>query len=556
MTTFTIKNGNAWDAVAELEDNSIGALATDPPYLISFMGKDWDKLEDNIAGNKDFWKLVLSKMKHGAHGVIFGHSRTHHRVMIALEDAGFEIRDTMMWLYGSGFPKNHNIGKSVDKLQGNKREVVGDNPNHRDSEALYKLGFQGGKGDGQLTQGGSKWEGWGTALKPAYEPIILVRKPLAKGLTIAKNCVEHNVGGINIDESRVGTTENFDNLKPRTMLANQGSVKAEGFEGHETAPSLIEAQEKLKQLGRWPANIILSHHPDCEHKGQSAETYNVNKLDDGASPFGQQVRPDYTPEQQTVVNEIYECHEDCPSAILDEQSGTKKGTGKRKKGSKSGGIWKESTGEPAGDTYGDSGGASRYFQHCSTDCPIAILDEQAPEVGSAFKATRKKTTSGGSGDSWTNGGKEVGEDNGLYDGLGGASRFFYQAKVAKKERNLGCDHLPEKPTCFAGSVDSDAYKEREVKGDVGLNKIQMRKNTHPTVKPVSLMHYLVRLITPEGETVLDPFMGSGATGMACALLERDFVGIDMDAYYCEISEARIDYCDQNKEKAKKVCKIK
>jgi DNA modification methylase len=116
--------------------------------------------------------------------------------------------------------------------------------------------------------------------------------------------------------------------------------------------------------------------------------------------------------------------------------------------------------------------------------------------------------------------------------------------------------LPEQATCFAGSVDSAAYKDRDVKGDVGLNKIHMRKNTHPTVKPVSLMHYLVRLITPEGETVLDPFMGSGATGMACALLERDFVGIDMDAYYCEISEARIDYCDKNKAKAKKVCKIK
>ena len=223
MTTFTIKNGNAWDAVAELEDNSIGALATDPPYLISFMGKDWDKLEDNIAGNKDFWKLVLSKMKHGAHGVIFGHSRTHHRVMIALEDAGFEIRDTMMWLYGSGFPKNHNIGKSVDKLQGNKREVVGeakqsgakfktwsDDP---EQTRWYNQGFNDQSRTAfEVTKGQSNWEGWGTALKPAYEPIILVRKPLAKGLTIAKNCVEHNVGGINIDESRIGTTENFDNL--------------------------------------------------------------------------------------------------------------------------------------------------------------------------------------------------------------------------------------------------------------------------------------------------------------------------------------------------------
>ena len=218
-------------------------------------------------------------------------------------------------------------------------------------------------------------------------------------------------------------------------------------------------------LGRWPANIILSHHEDCECVGTQEEEYAINKLDGGASHFGQQVRPDYTPEKQTIVNEVYKCVD---------------------------------------------------------DCPVRLLNEQAPSTGSAFKAKRKKDTTGGSGNSWTNGGKDTGEDNGHYDELGGAARFFYQAKASKKERHLGTDN----------------------------------ENTHPTVKPVSLMHYLVRLITPEGETVLDPFMGSGATGIACALLDRDFVGVDMDEKWCKVSEARITFCRDNVEKAKKVCKIK
>ncbi len=466
---FTIHNNDAWKAVAELEDESIGSLVTDPPYLISFLGNDWDKLEENIAGNTDFWKLVMSKMKHGAHGVVFGHSRTHHRVMVALEDAGFEIRDTMMWMYGSGFPKNHNIGKAVDALQ----KTGGSSPKNlrqarmgEDYEPTGQEDYKKGRmfstdieNDDTEHKVSNDWEGWGTALKPAYEPIILVRKPLAKKLTIAKNCLAHGVGGINIDESRVGTTEDFSNIKPRTMLANQGSVKAEGFAGHDAADSLKEAQEKLQNLGRWPANIILSHHEDCECVGTQTEDYSINKLDGGASHFGQQVRPDYTPEKQTIVNEIYECVEDCPVRLLNEQSGITKSSSHSFK--------------------------AKDYKEKDTATPFTRGDF----VGKGDK--------------------------------GGASRFFYQAKASKKERNLGTT-----------------------------------ENKHPTIKPVSLMTYLVRLITPEGETCLDPFMGSGATGMACALLDKDFIGIDMDEKWCKVSEDRISYCRDNKETAKKVCKVK
>ena len=318
--------GNNKDLLEELEDESIDALVTDPPYLINFMGKDWDK-ENSPAGDKDFWALVLKKMKPGAHGVVFGHSRQHHRVMTALEDAGFEIRDCLMWLYGSGFPKSHNVGKAVGKLEGD-----------------------------------SEWEGWGTALKPAYEPIILVRRPIEKKLTVAKNVLKHGVGGINIDASRVGSGD----------------------------------------TGRFPANVMLSHHPDCKKV----------------------------------------CHE---------------------------------------------------------DCPVKILDEQAPKTGGGHRPKVKVTGYGknyGGTQTYSGPGPKM-------DGFGGASRFFYNAKVSKKERNA------------AG------------------------KNTHPTVKPIALMRYLVRLITPKGGKVLDPFMGSGSTGVAAVLEGTDFVGMEMNEEYLEIAKARM-----------------
>ena len=404
---YEIKNGDSWNLLKELPDNSIGSLVTDPPYLIDFMGNQWDSA-NSPAGDKEFWSLVLSKMKHGAHGVVFGHSRQHHRVMVALEDAGFEIRDTLMWMYGQGFPKNHNIGKAVDKLQGNKREEVGDNPNHRTSEALYKLGFQGGKGDGKITQGTSQWEGWGTALKPAYEPIILVRKPLGKKLTIAKNCLEHGVGGLNIDDSRVA--------------ANDKAKFPEGEYTTDTTVGAIRNEVRTadsNESGRFPSNVLISHNPDG----------------------------------------------------------------------------------------------------CDDDCPIAILDKQAPKAGSLFKTTRKKDTTGGSGASWVKaGGNTKGEDNGAFDEPSGASRFYYQPKIRTTERNWG---------------------------------MGKEKNTHPTVKPVALMRYLVRLITPNGETVLDPFAGSGSTGMACVLTDNDFVGFDMDEKFCSISEKRIEYVVNNKQKVLK-----
>jgi DNA modification methylase len=484
----TLLTGNSFDRLKELPDNSVGALVTDPPYLINFMGNDWDK-QSSPAADPEFWKLVLQKLKPGAHGLVFGHSRQHHRVMVALEDAGFEIRDCMMWMYGQGFPKNHNVGKAVDKLQGNKRTVVGtkadfsldgakrkaeNHQTHQETDnAGHKPGYKKGW-DTEVSVGSSTWEGWGTALKPAYEPIIMVRKPLGKKLTVAKNCLEHGVGAINIDDSRIGCTDK--NKFPVGDYTTDTTVGKIRPTTRTTDPN---------PTGRYPANVILSHHEDCVKVGTVEETYNINKTD-GASFFGQEKCPDYESVEQKVSQDVYEC---------------------------------------------------------SDDCPIKTLNEQAPQVGSLFKATRKKDTSGGSGDSWTNSGKQAGEDNGLHDGLGGASRFFYCAKINKKERNWGCDGLPTRQSIGGGGTNhtkADAY------GSVKAPA----KNHHPTVKPVSLMYYLTKLIAPKGETVLDPFMGSGSTGMACVLNDNNFIGIDMDPDYVEISKHRINYVRFNKEKIK------
>ena len=378
-------NGNNIELLKELEDNSVDSVVTDPPYGLSFMNKKWDYDVPSV----EFWNEVFRVLKPGGHVLSFGGTRTYHRMVVNIEDAGFEIRDQIMWLYGSGFPKSHNIGKSVDKLLGNDREVVGNNPNHRTTSGLLELGFQDGKETSKITKGNSDWEGWGTALKPANEPICVARKPLSEK-TITENVLKWGTGGINIDGCRIGTD---DKLSRPVFKTNNTNI----YGGGKGMPPI----ETLgNDNGRFPANIILD-----EDAGK----------------------------------------------VLDNQSGI-------------------------------SGG------------------------GSLKKQKRKRSL----GDNC------YGEFNGIVEGIdnygdsGGASRFFYSAKVSKKERNLTND------------------------------------NNHPTIKPISLMSYLVRLVTPKGGIVLDPFMGSGSTGISSQLEGFKFIGMEMDENYFKIAETRINNWEEYK----------
>ena len=468
---YKLLNGDCLDKLKELEDNSIDSIVTDPPYGLSFMGKKWDY----DVPSQEIWEQCLRVLKPGGHLLAFAGSRTYHRMAVRIEDAGFDIRDQIMWVYGSGFPKSHNIGKAVDKLQGNQRQVVGSDSRTAKDACWGKAdpnspnydGSTYGVGEWDVTKGNSPWEGWGTALKPAHEPIVMARKPF-KG-SVAENVLEYGVGGINVDGCRIGYSDNDD---PRIGKGYEWESKAEPFGEAITTQN----KEGWNTQGRFPANIIF-----------------------------------------------------------DEEAGK-------------------------------------------------ILDEQAPKVGNAFNATRKQDTRGGGGHTLTREHSE-GESNGVFDGLGGASRFFYCPKVSKKERSEGMiENVPVfsgRPRREDGSViykethaeewaEAMSKKERKdktalagaeeklqtIKGrDAGQDITNVphkarpvgRANIHPTVKPVELMTYLIRLVTPKDGIVLDPFMGSGSTGKAAMREGFQFVGIEREQEYMEIAEQRIDY-EYNKRK--------
>jgi len=414
MSKVKLMQGDNIESLKKLPDNSIDSIVSDPPYGLSFMNKKWDYDVPSV----EFWKEVYRVLKPGGHVLSFGGTRTYHRMTVNIEDAGFEIRDQIMWLYGSGFPKSHNIGKSVDKIQGNEREVVGERKADDITSGNMHANNKGQSTIIDITKGNSEWEGWGTALKPANEPICVARKSLSEK-TIADNVLKWGTGGINIDGCRVGHNEPI-----RTMKAQEGGNKVYQQAGRK------EETTELKEEGRFPANIILD-----EEAGQ----------------------------------------------VLDEQSGTTD-------------YSKKKDGKPGGKTFG----------------------------GSAMKATEGY---------WP-------KDK------GGASRFFYQAKVGKKERNMGLDGFEE--------VDESKNKAYDVEGGrKSKYELSTKKNNHPTVKPVSLMAYLCRLVTPPNGIVLDPFMGSGSTGIAARLEGFKFCGMEQDKSYFDIAEARIENFESYREFVKK-----
>lgn len=431
-------NSDNITALKKYPDNYFDSIVTDPPYGLGkepdanqlmkdwikkgyheikgtgFMGKEWDAFVPQPL----FWKEVFRVLKPGGHCLAFYSTRTYDWGVMAMRFAGFEVRDCIQWLYGSGFPKSHNIGKAIDKLEGNEREIIGKGLSGSTAKAFNLNDQQREAGTGviageyNLTKGNSPWEGWGSALKPANEPIVLARKPLEKGLSIAENVLKWGTGGINIDGCRIKHNEPI-----KLMKKQEGGNKIYGQSGR------YEDTTELKEEGRFPANIILDEEA---------------------------------------------------AKILDEQSGVLKSTGAvRKK---------------------------------NTDTIPTSID---------YKHSK-------------------GELSNPYAGeIGGASRFFYVAKASKSERNKGLEGFETKQTIGGGGT----YNE-EAGAKYGSIKAA-GQNFHPTVKPIKLMQYLIRLVTPPNGIVLDPFCGSGTTGVACKLEGFEFVGIEQDAEYSKIAQARI-----------------
>ncbi len=483
-----LRQGDCLEVLKTIPDNSVDSVVTDPPYHLTsivkrfgkegsapaqfgtdgayaraskgFMGKEWDG--GDIAFRTDVWSECLRVLKPGGHLLSFSHSRTYHRMAVAIEDAGFEIRDSIMWIYGSGFPKSHNIGKAIDKRGGEsigwfgewlkkwrdenqipqsqvaelfpsktggltgcvsnwelgnnlptneqfnkicetfnlpfksleeaEREFIGTKTSGI-GKAFTKDGWGSGHDEVEITKGQSDWEGWGTALKPAHEPICMARKPLSEK-SIAENVLKWGTGGINIDGCRIAA--NWEDERPPSWFNSGKSKSGEPtYGGNLKTLTTSTVGERLNDGGRFPANIILD-----EEAGK----------------------------------------------LLDEQSGYGKGqkNPKVQKGSK---------------RYGEN---------------------QFVNGGMMIK------------DGWV---------SSTYDDAGGASRFFYSPKTSKKERG--------------------------------------EDNNHPTVKPLKLMEYLIKLVTPKGGVVMDCFMGSGSTGVAARNLGFKFIGIEREQEYMDIAKQRI-----------------
>jgi DNA modification methylase len=244
-----LRNGDCIEQMRQLPDNSVDSIVTDPPYELGFMGKSWDST--GIAYSVKMWDEALRVLKPGGHLLAFSGSRTYHRMAVAIEDAGFEIRDQIMWVYGSGFPKSMDVSKAIDKQAGVERERVdyvggiASGQNNYGGNGSVHVGTK--VGNEAITDKAKQWAGWGTALKPAHEPIVLARKPLIG--TVATNVIIHGTGALNIDGSRVGTQGGTKGIPNYERGIKQSSRTMSG--GEQTQVNIVELN-----TGRWPANFI------------------------------------------------------------------------------------------------------------------------------------------------------------------------------------------------------------------------------------------------------------------------------------------------------------
>lgn len=451
---YKLYHGSMLDMLEVINKNSIDSIVTDPPYELGFMNKGWDS--SGIAFQKETWEKCFEVLKPGGYLLAFGGSRTFHRIATAIEDAGFEIRDTIMWLYGSGFPKSMNIGKAVESklvngsantqafkdLKGTKAES-GDWGLSANSE-FYGARPSDYSADKHLrtvnvdyqTDEGQKWDGWGTALKPSYEPIIVARKPCEGSTT--DNVLKWQVGGLNIDACRISTNDKWQRKEAETNTA-------EGYQRKNSSMFAQKTAGEMNENGRFPANTIL--------------TFDDSDFDEVCGGFP------YTSSNggETTMQDFRD-------------------VGKKSK--ESIGIDKLSFGQVNNAERINTG----YVSPCDS---------------------------------------------------GSAARYFYCAKASTKDRDEGLND-------FEKHIESDIKSLESAKMPHNRSG-NAKKNTHPTVKPTELMQYLIRLVTPAGGRILDPFNGSGSTGKAAMWENRErdtdysYIGIELTEQYLPIAAARIEY---------------
>ena len=519
-----LHNGNCLNVLKMMIEDEVfvDSIVTDPPYELGFMGKSWDST--GIAFQKETWELCFKVLKPGGHLLAFSGSRTYHRIAVAIEDAGFEIRDQVMWLYGSGFPKSMNIGKALDKKLGNERIKTGEKKTHsnkgiKQSEQRTAIGAGafGQEVEEDLTVGTTEWEGWGTALKPAHEPLVLARKPLSEK-SVVDNVLKHRTGGINIDECRVGNEE-IDTSKNRRNKQETTIFKG-GWKSEEGGDIVT---------GRFPANVM--------HDGSDV----VKDIFPKTGTKGNAKYPDTNPDFRDQGRQSKE------NMGIDKLSFGQTENVKRKmvvrKSRTDDSVFNNgnSSFKAEGTLYADADPRGRFPSNVMHDGSDVVKDIFPNTKSSNVSRERKAGTEFGQSSGWN---KHNNVDSGLmpaYGDDGSASRYFYCAKTSKAERNQGLDNLPtKKASSMPGRRNPDDMKDSKIDNDVTGRFVTQKKNIHPTVKPIKLMKYLCRLITPKGGTVLDPFMGSGSTGMAAKEENFEFIGIEREEQYFNIASARID----------------
>jgi len=505
-----ILQGDCLEVLKTLPDACVDSVVTDPPYGLGqhdpttteilsylqgdvlktgdFMGKDWDI--PSVA----VWKEVFRVLKPGGHLLVFAGTRTWDVMSIGIRVAGFENRDTiaaqfgpnsnLSWNQGQGFPKSHDVSKKIDhklgatrKVIGTKKGVGGENLNDIvNGVEVRQTTDEGGKGVGAYgtgakqvaidvpiteasTEEAKRWSGWGTALKPAHEPILMFRKPLEES-TVAEQLLKTGTGAINIDGCRVGYNKPIDQVYKEAGSPGKSSGKPLVYGDYK---GVVDSSVTFDPKGRWPANFILTHAEGCKVIGtKKVKAPVINRFDDGMKPFGEGAGHEFTSTPTGDANgqedvSVYECVEGCPAKVLDEQSGD--------------------------STDGFYSGKRNQPKTKSTFGDFELRDE--PPIG--------------------------------YGGSGGASRFFAQFE-------------PNAPFIYQSKA---ARNEKDTAEELG-------ERAHPTMKPLKLMEYLVRLVTPKGGIVLDPYAGSGTTCLAAANEGIKYIGIELDPTYHKIASRRLE----------------
>ena len=439
--TYKILQGDNRDVLKQFPDNHFDSIVTDPPYGIDFLGKAWDA----NTGALETYQECLRVLKPGGHILAFSAARTYHHLAVTIEQAGFEIRDQIMWIYSSGFPKSQDVGRSIQRSLGvEEKKILAKTTGYTNKEGVK--GKEKWMSPGQTTgddyakqqeqvictdPAAKQWSGWGTQLKPAHEPIVMARKPIK--LSIAGNCQKYGVGAINIDAGRIATDDILSAGAGNTATFTNFNAE-NNVDGPGRGNKINKDVEKWAQntAGRFPSNV-LGDIPD------------------------------------------YQKYFYCP---------------------------KVSRGE-------------RHIGYDTTNIatnPAGMYD--ADGTGQQYNVTKKIAT-----------------EASMLEDMGG----YYVDNNNKETKLTGKNiWLPQTGRIYIHGLKEEYRKWCEANG-----KTPTVGNNHPTVKPIELMKYLIKLITPAGGRVLDPFNGSGSTGCAAVELDYDYTGIELDAKYVAIAEQRI-----------------